>query len=57
LAEQDFFTNLGFTHPDLFQILPCHFNAQTSIQVCERNIFSDVFYVIINFVSVFSATL
>jgi hypothetical protein len=35
LAEQDFFTNLGFTHPDLFQVLPCHFNAQYSIQVEE----------------------
>ena len=33
LAEQDFFTNLGFTHPDLFQVLPCHFNTQSSIQV------------------------
>ena len=33
LAEQDFFTNLGFTHPDLFQVLPCHFNTQFSIQV------------------------
>jgi hypothetical protein len=33
LAEQDFFTNLGYTYPDLFQVLPCHFNAQTSIQV------------------------
>jgi hypothetical protein len=33
LAEQDFFTNLGFTHPNLFQVLPCHFNAQISIQV------------------------
>ena len=37
LAEQDFFTNLGFTHPDLFQVLPCHFNTQSSIQVNNVN--------------------
>jgi hypothetical protein len=43
LAEQDFFTNLGFVYPDLFKVLPCHFNAQTSIQVlqlfCARILF------------------
>ncbi|XP_023325659.1 xyloside xylosyltransferase 1 isoform X3 [Eurytemora carolleeae] len=33
LAEQDFFTNLGFMFPDLFHILPCQFNTQTSLQV------------------------
>jgi hypothetical protein len=43
LAEQDFFTNLGFTHPDLFQVLPCHFNAQFSIQV---GVFHTFFYLI-----------
>ena len=32
LAEQDWFTNLGFIHPHLFYILPCRFNRQTSIQ-------------------------
>ncbi|XP_023325649.1 uncharacterized protein LOC111699261 isoform X2 [Eurytemora carolleeae] len=32
LAEQDFFTNLGFIHPELFHILPCTFNKQESIQ-------------------------
>ena len=32
LAEQDWFTNLGFIHPHLFYILPCKFNRQTSIQ-------------------------
>ncbi|XP_023325652.1 uncharacterized protein LOC111699263 [Eurytemora carolleeae] len=32
LAEQDFFTNLGFIHPELFNILPCTFNKQESIQ-------------------------
>ena len=33
LAEQDFLTNLGFIHPELFHILPCTFNKQESIQV------------------------
>jgi len=32
LAEQDFFTNLGFLHPSLFHVLPCQFNKQESIQ-------------------------
>ena len=32
LAEQDWFTNLGYIHPHLFHILPCIFNRQTSIQ-------------------------
>jgi len=32
LAEQDFFTNLNFIHPELFHILPCQFNKQVSIQ-------------------------
>ena len=32
LAEQDWFTNLGYIHPHLFYILPCKFNRQTSIQ-------------------------
>ena len=32
LAEQDWFTNLGYLHPHLFYILPCTFNRQTSIQ-------------------------
>ena len=32
LGDQDWFTNLGFSHPELFYILPCQFNAQTSIQ-------------------------
>ena len=36
LAEQDFFTNLGFIHPELFHILPCTFNKQESIQVRSR---------------------
>ena len=36
LAEQDFFTNLGFIHPELFHILPCTFNKQESIQVSRR---------------------
>ena len=33
LAEQDWMTNLGYSHPELIHILPCQFNAQTSIQV------------------------
>jgi len=32
LAEQDWFTNLGFRHPELFHVLSCRFNRQTSIQ-------------------------
>lgn len=32
LGDQDWFTELGWDQPDLFHILPCHFNAQTSIQ-------------------------
>eukprot|EP00090_Calanus_glacialis_P000937 TRINITY_DN10676_c0_g1_i1.p1 TRINITY_DN10676_c0_g1~~TRINITY_DN10676_c0_g1_i1.p1 ORF type:complete len:414 (+),score=84.46 TRINITY_DN10676_c0_g1_i1:41-1282(+) len=31
LAEQDWMTNLGFSHPHLFYHLPCQFNRQTSI--------------------------
>lgn len=31
LAEQDWMTNLGFSHPELFYNLPCEFNRQTSI--------------------------
>ena len=33
LAEQDFLTNLGFEHAELFHILPCPFNTQVSLQV------------------------
>ena len=32
LGDQDWFTNMGFEHPDLFYVLPCRFNTQTSIQ-------------------------
>ena len=32
LGDQDWFTELGWDRPDLFHLLPCHFNAQTSIQ-------------------------
>ena len=32
LGDQDWFTELGWDHPELFYILPCHYNAQTSIQ-------------------------
>lgn len=32
LGDQDWFTNLCWDHPDLFYILPCTFNAQTSLQ-------------------------
>ena len=32
LGDQDWFTNLGWLHPELFYILPCKFNSQTSVQ-------------------------
>jgi hypothetical protein len=31
VGDQDWMTNLGFSHPDLFYHLPCQFNRQTSI--------------------------
>jgi len=42
LAEQDWMTNLGFSYPELFHVLPCHFNAQTSIQYMSNELV-DVF--------------
>jgi len=42
LAEQDFLTNLGFEHAELFHILPCPFNTQVSLQYL-RPPFEDVF--------------
>ena len=33
LGDQDWFSELGFSHPNLFHILSCQFNRQTSIQV------------------------
>ena len=36
LGDQDWFSELGFSHPNLFHILSCQFNRQTSIQVCEN---------------------
>ena len=48
LAEQDFLTNLGFIHPELFHILPCTFNKQESIQVSTgggyKLIFIDIYF-------------
>ena len=38
LGDQDWFTNLAWTRPELFAILPCQYNAQTSIQVPQTNI-------------------
>ena len=32
LAEQDWLTNLGFSHPQMIYNLPCQFNRQTSIR-------------------------
>ena len=32
LAHQDWFTNLQWSQPSLFYILPCKFNTQTSVQ-------------------------
>ena len=32
LAHQDWFTNLQWSQPSLFYILPCQFNTQTSVQ-------------------------
>ena len=31
VGDQDWMTNLGFSHPDIFYHLPCQFNRQTSI--------------------------
>lgn len=42
LAEQDFFTNLGYVHPEMFQVLPCQFNVQESIQYMTPP-FEDIF--------------
>ena len=42
LAEQDWYTSMGFKHPQLFYVLPCKFNRQTSIQFLKppwENIF------------------
>lgn len=33
LGDQDWFTNLAWDHPEKFFILPCHYNAQTNIQL------------------------
>ena len=33
VGDQDWFTNLAWDHPEKFYILPCHFNAQTNIQL------------------------
>ena len=33
LGDQDWFSELGFSHPNLFHLLPCQFKRQTSIQV------------------------
>ncbi|XP_023346611.1 xyloside xylosyltransferase 1 [Eurytemora carolleeae] len=45
LAEQDWFTNLGFTNPDLFYVLPCTYNAQTTLEYMregpEKDFFDD----------------
>lgn len=35
LGDQDWFTNLGFSHPELFYILPCQLNTQLSIQYLQ----------------------
>ena len=32
LGDQDWFTNLGWLHPELFYVLPCRFNSQSSVQ-------------------------
>eukprot|EP00090_Calanus_glacialis_P016733 TRINITY_DN26183_c0_g1_i1.p1 TRINITY_DN26183_c0_g1~~TRINITY_DN26183_c0_g1_i1.p1 ORF type:complete len:433 (-),score=76.24 TRINITY_DN26183_c0_g1_i1:15-1313(-) len=37
VGDQDWFTLLSFEHPDLFTILPCQFNTQTSIQYWSSN--------------------
>jgi len=42
LAEQDWMTNLGFLMPDIFYILPCTFNAQTSIEYMREGM-TDIF--------------
>jgi len=37
LAEQDWMTNLGWLHPDLFYHLPCTYNAQTSLELMRND--------------------
>ena len=37
LGDQDWFTELGFSHPDLFHVISCQFNRQTSIQVNNKH--------------------
>ena len=32
LGDQDWLTEVGWERPDMFYVLPCHYNAQTSIQ-------------------------
>ena len=42
LAEQDWLTNLGFSHPHLIHNLPCQFNRQTSIRKVFTKVTSDI---------------
>jgi len=42
LGDQDWFTDVGFENPDLFYILPCQFNAQTTLQYMNAE-YKDVF--------------
>ena len=43
VGDQDWMTNLGFSHPDLFYHLPCQFNRQTSIDYL-RPPWMDIFH-------------
>ena len=40
--SKDWFTNLYYSHPSLFHILPCYYNRQTSVQYLMPP-FEDVF--------------
>lgn len=42
VGDQDWFTDLGFKEPDLFYLLPCQFNTQTSLQYMNME-FKDTF--------------
>ncbi|XP_023342823.1 xyloside xylosyltransferase 1 [Eurytemora carolleeae] len=42
VGDQDWFTSLGFKEPELFYVLPCQFNVQTSLQWMKES-YKDVF--------------
>ena len=38
LAEQDWFTLLGWEKPELFHLLPCQYNVQTNMEYKTRQL-------------------